>query len=111
MQSQGPRFLQAFCTQAAKQLNLRVLIPVGSTVQTRSVAGLPEREQSPASDIETTTISDILASKGSQDDGSWLWCTTEDTVFDAVKSVSTFLGLGFYYCWKWWLTIVFLAKR
>lgn len=37
--------------------------------------------------FESTTISDILKAKGKSADGSWLWCATEDTVYDAVKSV------------------------
>lgn len=38
--------------------------------------------------FESTKISDILKSKGKSADGSWLWCTTEDTVYDAVKSMT-----------------------
>lgn len=38
--------------------------------------------------FESTTISDIMKSKGKSADGSWLWCTTEDTVYDAVKSMT-----------------------
>ncbi|KAJ4955443.1 hypothetical protein NE237_012226 [Protea cynaroides] len=38
--------------------------------------------------FESTTISDILKAKGKSADGSWLWCTTEDTVYDAVKSMT-----------------------
>ena len=37
--------------------------------------------------FESTTILDILKAKGKGADGSWLWCTTDDTVYDAVKSV------------------------
>lgn len=37
--------------------------------------------------FESTTISDILKGKGKGADGSWLWCTTDDSVYDAVKSV------------------------
>lgn len=49
-------------------------------------------ESAPASRMEehgfeSTMISDILASKGKNADGSWLWCTTDDTVYEAVKSV------------------------
>lgn len=36
-----------------------------------------------------TTVGDLLASKGAGNDGSWLWCTTEDTVFEAVKSMTS----------------------
>jgi hypothetical protein len=39
------------------------------------------------SGFESGTIADILKSKGKSADGSWLWCTTDDTVYDAVKSV------------------------
>ncbi|KAI3450169.1 hypothetical protein Pfo_006834 [Paulownia fortunei] len=38
--------------------------------------------------FESTTISDVLTAKGKSADGSWLWCTTEDTVYDAVKSMT-----------------------
>jgi len=38
--------------------------------------------------FESTTISDVLNSKGKGADGSWLWCTTDDTVYDAVKSMT-----------------------
>ncbi|XP_039128547.1 CBS domain-containing protein CBSX3, mitochondrial [Dioscorea cayenensis subsp. rotundata] len=38
--------------------------------------------------FESTTISDILKAKGKNADGSWLWCTTNDTVYDAVKSMT-----------------------
>ncbi|WCJ34894.1 Cystathionine beta-synthase (CBS) family protein [Euphorbia peplus] len=38
--------------------------------------------------FESTTISDILKAKGKSADGSWLWCTTEDTVYDAVQSMT-----------------------
>lgn len=37
--------------------------------------------------FESTKISDILQAKGKSADGSWLWCTTDDSVYDAVKSV------------------------
>lgn len=38
--------------------------------------------------FESTTIADILKGKGKSADGSWLWCTTDDTVYDAVKSMT-----------------------
>lgn len=41
--------------------------------------------------FESTTIADILKDKGKSADGSWLWCTTEETVYDAVKSVCILL--------------------
>ena len=37
--------------------------------------------------FENTTITDILNAKGKGADGSWLWCTTDDTVCEAVRSV------------------------
>nr|ACN40616.1 unknown [Picea sitchensis] len=40
------------------------------------------------SGFESTTIADILKGKGKSADGSWLWCTTDDTVYDAVKSMT-----------------------
>uniref|UniRef100_A0A2P2LH05 CBS domain-containing protein CBSX3 n=1 Tax=Rhizophora mucronata TaxID=61149 RepID=A0A2P2LH05_RHIMU len=36
----------------------------------------------------STTIADIMRAKGKGADGSWLWCTTDDTVYDAVKSMT-----------------------
>ncbi|CAN1296413.1 CBS domain-containing protein CBSX3, mitochondrial [Linum perenne] len=38
--------------------------------------------------FEHTTISDVLSGKGKGADGSWLWCTTDDTVHDAVHSMT-----------------------
>ncbi|KAK2632718.1 hypothetical protein EUGRSUZ_L01179 [Eucalyptus grandis] len=38
--------------------------------------------------FESTTIADVLKAKGKSADGSWLWCTTDDTVYDAVKSMT-----------------------
>ncbi|CAM8949360.1 unnamed protein product [Rhodiola kirilowii] len=38
--------------------------------------------------FESTRIADILTAKGKGADGSWLWCTTDDTVYDAVKSMT-----------------------
>ncbi|XP_042394177.1 CBS domain-containing protein CBSX3, mitochondrial-like [Zingiber officinale] len=38
--------------------------------------------------FESTTILDILTDKGKSADGSWLWCTTDDSVYDAVKSMT-----------------------
>ncbi|XP_052182048.1 CBS domain-containing protein CBSX3, mitochondrial [Diospyros lotus] len=38
--------------------------------------------------FESTTIADVLKAKGKNADGSWLWCTTDDTVYDAVKSMT-----------------------
>ncbi|KAE9598863.1 hypothetical protein Lal_00022553 [Lupinus albus] len=38
--------------------------------------------------FESTTIADILKGKGKGADGSWLWCTTNDTVYNAVQSMT-----------------------
>ncbi|GER54600.1 CBS domain-containing protein [Striga asiatica] len=38
--------------------------------------------------FESTTISDVLKAKGKGADGSWLWCTTDDSVYDAVQSMT-----------------------
>ncbi|KAK8444213.1 hypothetical protein SEVIR_9G099100v4 [Setaria viridis] len=38
--------------------------------------------------FETATVADVLKSKGKSADGSWLWCTTEDNVYEAVKSMT-----------------------
>ncbi|XP_016510940.2 CBS domain-containing protein CBSX3, mitochondrial-like [Nicotiana tabacum] len=38
--------------------------------------------------FESTKIADILKGKGKGADGSWLWCTTDDSVYDAVKSMT-----------------------
>ncbi|MCL7052316.1 hypothetical protein MKW94_025375 [Papaver nudicaule] len=38
--------------------------------------------------FESTTISDVLKAKGKKADGSWLWCTIDDSVYDAVKSMT-----------------------
>ncbi|KAF3794387.1 CBS domain-containing protein [Nymphaea thermarum] len=39
-------------------------------------------------EFESTTIADVLKAKGKGADGSWLWCTTQDTVYEAVKSMT-----------------------
>ncbi|KAK1581562.1 hypothetical protein Q3G72_006996 [Acer saccharum] len=36
--------------------------------------------------FESTWIADVLKAKGKGADGSWLWCATDDSVYDAVKS-------------------------
>ncbi|KAL8225071.1 hypothetical protein R6Q57_017628 [Mikania cordata] len=38
--------------------------------------------------FESTKISDVLKAKGKGADGSWLWCTIDDSVYDAVKSMT-----------------------
>ncbi|GAB2291876.1 CBS domain-containing protein cbsx3, mitochondrial [Dionaea muscipula] len=53
-------------------------------MRSESVTSARIEEQS----FESTTIADILKAKGKSADGSWLWCTTDDTVYDAVKSMT-----------------------
>ncbi|KAF5470297.1 hypothetical protein F2P56_010820 [Juglans regia] len=38
--------------------------------------------------FESTTIADVLKAKGKSADGSWLWCTMDDTVYNAVESMT-----------------------
>ncbi|KAK4850509.1 hypothetical protein QYF36_007336 [Acer negundo] len=38
--------------------------------------------------FESTRIADVLKAKGKGADGSWLWCTMDDLVYDAVKSMT-----------------------
>lgn len=37
--------------------------------------------------FESTTIADDLKAKAKRTDSSWLWCTTNNTVYDSVQSV------------------------
>ncbi|KAJ6938534.1 hypothetical protein NC651_005074 [Populus alba x Populus x berolinensis] len=37
--------------------------------------------------LENLTVADVLVTKGEEKVGSWLWCRTTDTVYDAVKNV------------------------
>ncbi|MQL96136.1 hypothetical protein Taro_028808 [Colocasia esculenta] len=80
--------------------HVRVAVPESAAAVLRPAALLPLRffDSSAAASssgsrleergFESTTISDILKAKGKSADGSWLWCTTEDTVYDAVKSMT-----------------------
>ncbi|KAL5704770.1 CBS domain-containing protein cbsx3 [Ranunculus cassubicifolius] len=61
--------------------------------QIQSFTSSSSSSSSPAPSIEeqgfeSTTISDVLKNKGKGADGSWLWCKTDDTVYDAVKSMT-----------------------
>ncbi|XAR64131.1 hypothetical protein NMG60_11024359 [Bertholletia excelsa] len=38
--------------------------------------------------LENTTVSDVLMTKEEEKAGSWLWCRSDDTVFDAVKQMA-----------------------
>lgn len=59
-----------------------IMRPLAVRLESTSAARIEEHG------FESTTISDILKTKGKSADGSWLWCTTEDTVYDAVKSMT-----------------------
>ncbi|KAI8025997.1 hypothetical protein LOK49_LG02G00554 [Camellia lanceoleosa] len=37
--------------------------------------------------LENTIVVDVLMTKGGEKVESWLWCSTDDTVHDAVKQV------------------------
>lgn len=39
--------------------------------------------------LQNTTVAEVLMTKGEDSAGSWLWCRTNDTVYDAVKQVSS----------------------
>ncbi len=60
---------------------------LSSTIQTRKESGQPSKESLEEHGFERSTIADILKEKGQKADGSWLWCTVDQTVYDAVKQV------------------------
>lgn len=37
--------------------------------------------------LENTTVAQVLMTKGEEKSGSWLWCRSNDTVYDAAKHV------------------------
>lgn len=86
------RAVQAFSVHGNTVKNailhrIRVVNPVMRPVMfSRSLTSASMEEHG----FESTTISDILKAKGKGADGSWLWCTTDDSVYDAVKSVGIF---------------------
>ncbi|CAM6044851.1 unnamed protein product [Sphagnum compactum] len=61
----------------------------GSTIQTRKESGQPNKESLEEHGFERSTIADILKEKGQKADGSWLWCTVDQTVYDAVKQMTS----------------------
>lgn len=81
-----------------------------STAAGAPTAGAPLEE----SGFESTTISDILKSKGKSADGSWLWCTTDDSVYNAVQSVCLWLifrlicGSNYWLIGHLWFTSLLL---
>ncbi|KAK8519760.1 hypothetical protein V6N12_003735 [Hibiscus sabdariffa] len=88
--SRMQRAVQAFSVHGNTVKNavlhhIRVAGPVMRPVMfSRSVTSASMEEHG----FESTTISDVLKAKGKGADGSWLWCTTDDTVYDAVKSMT-----------------------
>ncbi|CAN0876876.1 CBS domain-containing protein CBSX3, mitochondrial [Linum grandiflorum] len=67
--------------------HVRVLNPaLRPLVFSRSESVSPARIEEHG--FENTTIADVLTSKGKGADGSWLWCTVEDSVYDAVQSMT-----------------------
>ncbi|KAA8537610.1 hypothetical protein F0562_027217 [Nyssa sinensis] len=38
--------------------------------------------------LENTTVAEVLMAKGEEKVGTWLWCRTDDTVYDAVKHMA-----------------------
>ncbi|KAL3639147.1 hypothetical protein CASFOL_017054 [Castilleja foliolosa] len=38
--------------------------------------------------LQSTTVADVLMNKGEEKVGPWLWCRTDDTVYDAVKRMA-----------------------
>ncbi|MED6187320.1 hypothetical protein PIB30_075314 [Stylosanthes scabra] len=71
--------LQKICTVNSPQLH--------SVVFTRfKFSAAPSRMEEHG--FESTTISNILEAKGKSADGSWLWCTMNDSVYDAVQSMT-----------------------
>lgn len=89
---QGLARVQARALAGRVLQHVRVIPLLHQTRQDSSLASStspPEQKESlEEHGFESTTIADILKEKGQKADGSWLWCSVDDTVFDAVKSVS-----------------------
>jgi hypothetical protein len=60
-----------------------------STIQARKESGQPSKDSLEEHGFERSTIADILKEKGQKADGSWLWCTVDETVYDAVKHMTS----------------------
>ncbi|CAI5468981.1 unnamed protein product [Closterium sp. Yama58-4] len=78
--------LRVLGSRAGVSLRVRSAAPYRSFTNTTNPAESSEEEQLP---FEQATIADLLRARGAGNDGSWLWCTTDDTVFDAVKSMTS----------------------
>lgn len=88
---------------------------VQSRFQSSTAGGAPAAgARLEESGFESTTISDILKSKGKSADGSWLWCTTDDSVYNAVQSVCLWLifwlmcGSNYWLIGHLWFTCLLL---
>ncbi|XP_020586328.1 CBS domain-containing protein CBSX3, mitochondrial-like [Phalaenopsis equestris] len=67
--------------------HVRVIAPAARSVvfsRSESISASKLEEHG----FESTKIADVLNAKGKGADGSWLWCSTDDTVYDAVKSMT-----------------------
>lgn len=86
--------------------HLRVINPASqpSVFGSRSESTQPSRMEEHG--FESTTISDVMKAKGKSADGSWLWCTTDDTVYDAVKSVCIY-PFAFFFLNSHYLLVFF----
>ncbi|CAI7796366.1 unnamed protein product [Closterium sp. NIES-53] len=78
--------LRVLGSRAGVSLRVRSAAPYRVFSNTTNPAASSEEEQLP---FEQATIADLLRARGAGNDGSWLWCTTDDTVFDAVKSMTS----------------------
>lgn len=47
--------------------------------------------------LENTTVAEVLMKKEDEKDGPWLWCTSDDTVYDAAKQVCCQLSVSSCY--------------
>lgn len=43
--------------------------------------------------LENTTVAEVLMTKEDEKVGSWLWCKSDDTVYDAAKQVYYYIKI------------------
>ncbi|CAN0870749.1 CBS domain-containing protein CBSX3, mitochondrial [Linum grandiflorum] len=85
----GAFFSKAGVLKTGLLQHVRVLNPaLRPLVFSRSESSVSSAARIEEHGFEHTTISDVLSAKGKGADGSWLWCTTDDTVHDAVHSMT-----------------------
>jgi signal-transduction protein with cAMP-binding, CBS, and nucleotidyltransferase domain len=82
-------FRRLVASSRATWAPLSTLRPASTAATASQALDSGTEQAAPDVSIERSTIADILARKGVGNDGSWLWCTTEDSVFDAVKSMTS----------------------